>query len=407
MLSSGRRQSQLSPSVQPPNSYTRPKDENEGPLLPLTGSAHRIILSKEEYGDAKREIVQCLPAHARHQYLRVRNQKAEKALEEYQENLRKVRSRYVNAAGIRSGQQTVQEWDCGTEYLTKLAHAWFDAALETCELYDIPLDDDLSKNISENIRQYVEIQFGHLARKQGQDQPNARSQLEGMGQRVKWAIVNNIELELERARVASQRKNRDKEDGPVPNAPKKRFSVGRRVLVGMGMRPAVVVSFDDNPSVLGEYAHLVEFDDTHEKRRTLGCDMHAVPELDQDLHGRGPAIHIHNSNVGNINLGNQIGDINVAVQQFSKGDAIEREFAHALDEFTKAVVDSTLPDSEKREVVDSLSTIAEQATKKPEERSRGTLKALLEWMPKAIATAYYLTELWGKYEPAIRAHFGF
>jgi hypothetical protein len=159
--------------------------------------------------------------------------------------------------------------------------------------------------------------------------------------------------------------------------------------------------------VLGEYAHVVEFDDSREELRVLGCDMQPVPEVDQDLRGSGPAIHIHNSNVGNINLGTQIGQINVALQQIFAGDESQKEFARALDEFTKAVVAAQLSDSEKQEVVGALSTIAEQATKKPGERSIGTLKAITAWMPEAIATAAHLTVLWEKFGPMIKTHLGF
>jgi len=69
---------------------------------------------------------------------------------------------------------------------------------------------------------------------------------------------------------------RRQEGKTVADVPKKRFSVGRRVLVGMGMRPAVVKSFDDKPSVMGEYGHVVVFDDSREERRVMGCDMQAV-----------------------------------------------------------------------------------------------------------------------------------
>ena len=101
--------------------------------------------------------------------------------------------------------------------------------------------------------------------------------------------------------------------------------------------------------------HVVEFDDNHEgSLRVLGCDIQPVPEVDQDLRGSGHAIHIHNSNVGNINLGTQIGHINVVLQQISAGDESHKEFARALDEFTKAVVAAQLSDSDKQEVVGRL-----------------------------------------------------
>jgi hypothetical protein len=141
---------------------------------------------------------------------------------------------------------------------------------------------------------------------------------------------------------------RHQEGEAMTESPRKRYSVGRHVLVGMGLRPGVVKSIDNKPSVMGEYAHLIEFDDNSEERRVLGCDMQPAPEVDQDLRSSSPAIYIHNSNVGNINLGSQIGHINIALQQISTGDESQREFARALDEFTKAVVAAMLSDKTKR-----------------------------------------------------------
>jgi len=56
--------------------------------------------------------------------------------------------------------------------------------------------------------------------------------------------------------------------------------------------------------------------------------------------------------------------------------------------------------------VEALSTIAEQAEKKPEERSKGNLKALVAWIPQVIATAADLVTLWDKFGPIIKTHFG-
>jgi hypothetical protein len=117
-------------------------------------------------------------------------------------------------------------------------------------------------------------------------------------------------------------------------------------------------------------------------------------------------IHIQDSNVANLNMGSQIGTINAALQVISKGDESRKEFARALEEFTQAVVAATLPDANKQEVVEAVSTIAEQAAKKPEERSKGTLKALVAWIPTAISAANNLVTLWDKIGPCIKGHLG-
>lgn len=59
---------------------------------------------------------------------------------------------------------------------------------------------------------------------------------------------------------------------------KNRFSIGRRVLVGLGMQPATVQTVADAPSTLGEYAHEVLVDGEQGMRRILGCDLKPVPD---------------------------------------------------------------------------------------------------------------------------------
>ena len=90
-----------------------------------------------------------------------------------------------------------------------------------------------------------------------------------------------------------------------------------------------------------------------------------------------------------------------------EGDA-QREVARALEELTQAVLSSqtSLPESEKLEVLDSLKTIAEQAAKKPDERAKGTLKAILGYLPTAISAASNLVSLWEKVGSTIKTYLG-
>jgi pyrimidine deaminase RibD-like protein len=69
---------------------------------------------------------------------------------------------------------------------------------------------------------------------------------------------------------------------------KKRFSIGRRVLVGMGMLPGTVKSVADVPSVMGEFVHEVLLDGKTETRKVVGCDIHPIPDLDVDLRNANP-----------------------------------------------------------------------------------------------------------------------
>ncbi len=193
---------------------------------------------------------------------------------------------------------------------------------------------------------------------------------------------------------------------PVKEVPKKRFSVGRRVLKGLGSQPATVTSVADVPSVMGEYMHEIILDAYPDlPQKAMGCELRAMPPLDADLRGRNqPTIHLQNSNVANLNLGAQVGTINAALQTISGDDAASQELARAIEQLTEAVLQASLPTADKQDVVEALSTIAEQAAKKPEERSKGTLKALVAWLPTAISAANNLTTLWDKLGPIIKTH---
>lgn len=198
-------------------------------------------------------------------------------------------------------------------------------------------------------------------------------------------------------------------NNPSMKTRKQRFSPGRRVMVGMGMKVGTVKTVADHPSVLGEFVHEVLVDGENEPRRVVGCDLQPLPGLDEDLHkGSLTSIHLQNSSIANLNLGTQVGTINAVVQIMQgEGDA-QRRVARALEELTQAVVSiqTNLPESEKLEVLDSLATIAEQATKKPEERSKGTLKAIFAYLPTAICAASNLVSLWEKVGPTIKGYLG-
>jgi hypothetical protein len=178
-----------------------------------------------------------------------------------------------------------------------------------------------------------------------------------------------------------------------------RFSSGRRVLVGHRKRIGTVKSVADrpDPKTMGEFRHEVLVDGESESIGVMGCDLEPMPELDEDLRHNRPAIHltIQNSTVANLNLGTQVGTINVALESISLHGGADREFADAIKQLTEAVIsESAIADSDKREVVQVLSTVAEEGAKEPEKRAMGTVKAAMVWVPIAISAALNLVKLW-------------
>ena len=63
--------------------------------------------------------------------------------------------------------------------------------------------------------------------------------------------------------------------------PKRIFSPGRRVLVGLGSRPGTIVSVDEQPSVMGEFRHIVKMDNDGRTEEVLGCDIQGFPRSDR------------------------------------------------------------------------------------------------------------------------------
>jgi hypothetical protein len=79
----------------------------------------------------------------------------------------------------------------------------------------------------------------------------------------------------------------------------------------------------------------------------------------------------------------------------------------AFEQLTLAILsEASLQAAEKQEVVRILSTIAEQAAKTRDERSKGILKVAVAWIPIAISAAKNPTTLWERLGPIIRAHLG-
>jgi hypothetical protein len=140
----------------------------------------------------------------------------------------------------------------------------------------------------------------------------------------------------------------------------------------------------------------------------MGCNLEAAPEADEDLRESRPTVllNIRDSSVANLNLGTQVGTISIALESISQRHSqADREFVGAIKQLTEAVVAQTaMADADKREILDVVSTLAEEGAKKPEQRSMGRLKSALAWLPPALAAASSLTNLWHTIGPVIRGY---
>ncbi len=188
-------------------------------------------------------IVDCLPALARQQYLRLRNRSDEQAGKDYREKLQGIRAASTARGNLRSGHQDLAEWKLKEEFIGKLAYSWFMAAIEVCELYEIPLDPSLCKYIEQGIRELLVAQYQHAINSTASGSDGARvplsvrSDLIGRIRDCRFPIFDTIKIELENARVASQRRQR-------MNMPRKPGLEEKKVLLALS-DPPVAVQLDE------------------------------------------------------------------------------------------------------------------------------------------------------------------
>jgi hypothetical protein len=115
-------------------------------------------------------------------------------------------------------------------------------------------------------------------------------------------------------------------------------------------------------------------------------------------------INIENANIANLNLGNQVGTINTALQVLSSEN--HQAVADALKELTDHVLqDERLEGNQKQEAVEALTTLATEAKQGPGHASV-SVKALISWLPKVLAVSADLVTLWDKFGPILRGYFG-
>ena len=346
------------------------------------------------------------------------NKEMESISRQTRDKVQEMQNEYAaltGSSGIRSGQHEASigrvQIDAAEQLVRALYQIWVDL-IEQRQGHILRRDIAF---IAGKIDDYARTKKGHLHTAfTGPRMGGVGNLLTQEAEMRMHAVVADVRRDLEikvREREAFPIRAVAEKECSMTSMPKRRFSPGRRVLVGHQSRPGTIVSVDGQPSQMGEFRHTVRLDEDGQSIAVLGCDIQVFPELDEDLRqGQPSSIHVHieNSSVANLNLGSQVGTINTALEAISQQPgSSSQEMVLALKQLTEAAVpEKALRETEKQEIVQALSTLAEQAAKKPEERSKGPVRAIVLWLPTAIAAAADLTTLWAKFGPAIRAYFG-
>lgn len=116
-------------------------------------------------------------------------------------------------------------------------------------------------------------------------------------------------------------------------------------------------------------------------------------------------INIVNSNVGVVSLQSTLTNIDASVGNIKQKGYTD--LSEALSQLTEQIMSSELSEHAKKEVLEQVELIGEEALKEPNHRKPSIVKGSLAFLEKALNAAAGLASIWAVCGPAIRKFFGF
>ncbi len=114
-------------------------------------------------------------------------------------------------------------------------------------------------------------------------------------------------------------------------------------------------------------------------------------------------ININNSTVAALNLGTVMGDMNATVATLQgQGD---QKLAEAIRALTEAIAKDEKLGDNRRDAIEALSTIGEQAVLPPAERKTGVVKALLTSLASTLRVGADTAKVWDVFGANIASYF--
>jgi hypothetical protein len=114
-------------------------------------------------------------------------------------------------------------------------------------------------------------------------------------------------------------------------------------------------------------------------------------------------ISIQGSTVAALNLGTVMGNIEATVATLQQGDP---EMAAALRTLIEAVAADESLGGQRRDVIESLIQVGEEATKPEGQRRIGLVKTLLGGVAAVLSYAPKVAQIWQSFGPVVTRHFG-
>ncbi len=117
-------------------------------------------------------------------------------------------------------------------------------------------------------------------------------------------------------------------------------------------------------------------------------------------------INISGGNFANLNLGEQIGTIKATVNVIASQGKAGADLATALRSLTEGIgADTGLTDAQKKEALEAVETIADQANLPAEQRRPGVFKAAIGHLPTILSATVASIKIWETVHPVLAAFF--
>lgn len=116
-------------------------------------------------------------------------------------------------------------------------------------------------------------------------------------------------------------------------------------------------------------------------------------------HDRAAAVHVLNSTIGTLNLGEIQGSVSNKISALPPS---ADRFKVALDAVLRAVADDpSLGDDQRREAMEHLEFLAEAGRSELSERRSAVLRSALEGMGRLLSLATQAHDVWQQWQPVI------
>lgn len=171
------------------------------------------------------------------------------------------------------------------------------------------------------------------------------------------------------------------------------------------MEEEVVLNPENKLEILRKYGRAAR-EQGGERRVRLFVMMANICNARTDMNDKPINVNVSSSQGVVINLGPVQGSINTHVQALMSAGGGQEKVADAIRQISAAISDSALGDAQKKDALELVDAVAVQAKEPPEKRNGGIVKATLGMLPTVIASAKGAMDLWDKFGPIIRAHFG-